>query len=1048
MVELYQYCVERLSTGAMTLWTKLALAGLIVFVFWSVRTSSAAQVVSAAAWETMTANNGLMASQPNALLRLNDGTLIISFKEGIQIKTSRHSTDDRWIDASNSNLSGEMVIRLLPTRGPYSLVTLGSGDAFELDSSAGTVSPVDAWALGCRSSSSPSTPVRFTQPVDSGILWASQDSLWVMPELLGSCVRFTGLPPSYSGWAYSYLKDAEGWWIGTYEDGLWRFEVDARHPTHVKRAFKIPIRGGRIRALWKDGSFLWIATSGAGLVRYSVEEGTMVVFSRHNSGETRLSGAVVSDLVKLSDSIFLVGTTTGLDLVNAESETVSPISIISSENRESISPEVVFLHLDKWGTVWVGHKEGISYTSVESILSSTLSLDTIGQVGPVSAIEYLPDQDRLWFGSNGSIFSTSPYGSSPRTELTVSTATGFVSNNTISGILSFNDRLIASTGSHGVIFKHGTRDWVSHSFAPEEASPNQRSKYDAVRSLALTDGHLMVATEGAGLLVSQVDFTQGSVLQVDQPSGLLSSLAPAGDGLLLVGSSTQGGLWYHSDSLGMERALPWKNVDSIVDYSMVQSVATASGGRHFAASSGGLIYWSNADSVWGKWSHEEGLPAQLVNNVKALESGDVWFSTDKAVCRWQHEKDRPDCIGVIRPRSAESIQPRSMEVTESHVVVGTTTSVRFIPRDLFDTADSRRLKPLKLLMKGDRGETLSFEQNDGTFQLHPLTRGISVSAELSAFDRAEDVRFSYQILEIDPLPIISDGTVMEVMYPNLPHRSKPYVLQVGVRNDSGELYSSQLSFVLPLPFWQTRWFLFISILSLSGISVWQMSDWLQRRRREARELQMALATGREQERANLSRQIHDLALQHLYVVRQNLNRLELVQESDTFASIERSVAEATQELRRLCGELLPPSLGPFGLEAAVNSFLQGIRSAKPDLNIALDINIRVEPSTENALSIVRALQASISNVIRHAEASCVEITVGCDGEVLELNVDDDGIGFAIPTSLISLARKRHYGLLGLHELAKQHGGDLTVESVVGKGTQVRFRIPNSTATPS
>lgn len=1020
----------------------LRITGILVLLMWPWLGSLAAQRAPSTEWQTMTVEDGLLASQPKDLVRMVDGQLVIMYRNGIQLKTSRHSTRDRWIDSSNSEIAGEMFVRLQSASKSAIMTSNGAAESYVIDTLTRSISQIDTDSLACRSPETPSAPVIAQQPDPLATLWLSADSLWLMPALGQQCMSFSNLPDSYSGLAFTYVRDDGGWWIGTYANSLWRLEVDATEPTRVTDSYQVPIPGGRVRTLWKYGDTIWIGTSGAGLLKYSITDQSSLVFNRYHSDNTRISGSVVSDFVQLSESLFLVGTRTGLDIVSSETNTATPVPVAVQAGSEIPNTEIEFLHVDHWGTVWVGHREGISYTSIESILSSTIPLEAAGVSGPVSAISYDAHSDRIWVGADGAIFSTSPDGSDVRQEVRVDEVTGFTANNTVTDFHFIDGRSIASTGSHGIILLDDSDTWVSVPLAPDGATQNERSRFDAVRALASLGDQLFVATEGAGLLVTPLGASGDQLYQVNEPTSLISSLTVTRENRVLVGSHTRGAFWYQPDSVSFETALPWNNVDTILDRSMVHDVASTIDDLYLAATSGGLIYWTARDSTWNDWSTEHGLPADLINNVSFVGSSLVWFSTDKALCRWIRDGEAPECLALFPEKSPESIQPTSMVVLDSHILVGATNSIRIIPMGLFDELEARRNKPIALTLANDHGEYVSLNDVNDPLEFDPLTSVVSLKAELSSFSGANAVQFRYQLLGETDGYVIASGTVLDKDFFELSHRDEPYVLDVEVWDANGRLYATQVSFRLPLPFWKTLWFFLTSAVTLGGLVFWRAAGWFSQRRREARELQLALASGREQERANLSRQIHDLSLQNLYVIKQQINRLEIDEGSPAFRHMSSSIDQSIDELRRLCGELLPPSLGPFGLQSAINSFLQGVEAAHPELTISLESRIDSEPDTEPALAVVRALQTSVANVLRHANAQRLEISISCHPDTVRLEVKDDGTGFNVPSSLISLARNKHYGLLGLYELSKQYRGSLHIESSPGKGTLVQFRIPN------
>ena len=88
----------------------------------------------------------------------------------------------------------------------------------------------------------------------------------------------------------------------------------------------------------------------------------------------------------------------------------------------------------------------------------------------------------------------------------------------------------------------------------------------------------------------------------------------------------------------------------------------------------------------------------------------------------------------------------------------------------------------------------------------------------------------------------------------------------------------------------------------------------------------------------------------------------------------------------------------------------------------------------------RVVQEAVTNVIRHAAASRVHVRLERRGDNLLLAVRDDGRGFDVTRAMDS-SPGRALGLLGMHERVRSLGGDITIDSGAGRGTEVRASIP-------
>jgi PAS domain S-box-containing protein len=212
-----------------------------------------------------------------------------------------------------------------------------------------------------------------------------------------------------------------------------------------------------------------------------------------------------------------------------------------------------------------------------------------------------------------------------------------------------------------------------------------------------------------------------------------------------------------------------------------------------------------------------------------------------------------------------------------------------------------------------------------------------------------------------------------------------------------------------------------------------------------RALASRLASVREQERAAVSRELHDELGQALTVLRMDLSLLhgELRKEEDPGDLSDRlgklvSMADTNIDLvRSISSRLRPPILDVLGLGAAIEWQVDEYRS-RADVEFHLDISLESkEVSKANATSLFRITQEALTNVLRHADASNVWVTLGRQEHWIQLTVRDDGRGIKPGDSVSPTA----LGLLGMEERAMSMGGDLSVTEDPGGGTIVRARIP-------
>jgi PAS domain S-box-containing protein len=211
---------------------------------------------------------------------------------------------------------------------------------------------------------------------------------------------------------------------------------------------------------------------------------------------------------------------------------------------------------------------------------------------------------------------------------------------------------------------------------------------------------------------------------------------------------------------------------------------------------------------------------------------------------------------------------------------------------------------------------------------------------------------------------------------------------------------------------------------------------------QSRALATRLVEAVENERRSLARELHDQAGQTTWALNLMLGRLR--QDLDAggahaarFDRIDELVTNVMDELRRLTLNLRPPSLDRAGLLQALREYVEFYRAQSAlavDL-VTSDLERRLPADVETA--IYRVVQEALTNVVRHASASHVSVTVERRGERVFAAIEDDGQGFEVAAALSS----GRLGVLGMRERARSLGGEFRITSAPGKGTTVRFDLP-------
>jgi NarL family two-component system sensor histidine kinase LiaS len=195
-----------------------------------------------------------------------------------------------------------------------------------------------------------------------------------------------------------------------------------------------------------------------------------------------------------------------------------------------------------------------------------------------------------------------------------------------------------------------------------------------------------------------------------------------------------------------------------------------------------------------------------------------------------------------------------------------------------------------------------------------------------------------------------------------------------------------------------------------------------------------------QERNRLARELHDSVSQQLFAASMFMSAITESQsdmektEMKQFKVVEEMIHQSQLEMRALLLHLRPVALKGKSLHEGMKELLLELAQ-----KVTMDINWKMEPVTlDKGIEdhLFRILQESISNTLRHAKASSLEVLLIVRDGLIILRITDDGIGFNVEES-----KTGSYGLQNMHERAVELGGTMQLVSVPNKGTKLEVKIP-------
>jgi two-component system sensor histidine kinase UhpB len=220
----------------------------------------------------------------------------------------------------------------------------------------------------------------------------------------------------------------------------------------------------------------------------------------------------------------------------------------------------------------------------------------------------------------------------------------------------------------------------------------------------------------------------------------------------------------------------------------------------------------------------------------------------------------------------------------------------------------------------------------------------------------------------------------------------------------------------------------------------RMLDRLEQERQESARRVLA---AQEAERVGIARDLHDEVGQVLTGVLLQLNSIgETAPEHRAdLDEARQSVRRALDEVRRISSELRPEMLEHLGLVSALTELattFARVAGVRVDRDFATSLP-KLAPEVE--LAVYRIAQESLTNIVRHAEASRVTITLDSSHHSVVLRVVDDGRGFGGD-------QVEHGGLRSMRERALLVGGVLAIKDAPDGGVEIRLEVPATEVVPA
>jgi PAS domain S-box-containing protein len=217
-------------------------------------------------------------------------------------------------------------------------------------------------------------------------------------------------------------------------------------------------------------------------------------------------------------------------------------------------------------------------------------------------------------------------------------------------------------------------------------------------------------------------------------------------------------------------------------------------------------------------------------------------------------------------------------------------------------------------------------------------------------------------------------------------------------------------------------------------------------RAQLKSLASQLTLAEEQERRRLAMELHDRISQALVISKIKLEALRKSGRSrkldKSLEDVCNSIGQTIQDTRTLTLDLGNPVLYELGFEIAVSEWLTGQIQEKHGLTVEFEDDGQPKPLDDDVrILLFRDVRELLINVVKHAGAHKVKVSISKLDNHICVTVEDDGVGFDPVEVLSTAAKKGEFGLFSIRERLEDLGGHLQIDSAPGQRCKVTMKAP-------
>jgi signal transduction histidine kinase/ligand-binding sensor domain-containing protein len=503
------------------------------------------------------------------------------------------------------------------------------------------------------------------------------------------------------------------------------------------------------------------------------------------------------------------------------------------------------------------------------------------------------------------------------------------------------------------------------------------------------------------------------------------------DGGLWVGSYT--GVFYRNKT-------GWKKVNT-PQSKEAKCISQDPDGNLWMGTNDEIFILNKEHQVIKRYTEDDGLINAHVYSILKDDDGNMWFSHNKGltVYHWKEKKfehfDRTDGLG-----SSEFNVGACYKADDGEMFFGGINGITaFYPREILHNPNTPAVQITGIKVFDEPYQTDIAYWNIRKIELPYTENSLSFEFVLPEYTNQARNTYQYMMVGVDD-KWINGGDRRFTRYPGL--RSGHYTFKVkGSNNDGVFGNETTIAIYIVPPFWQSVWFIVLMILAFILLSV-GVGILIQKSRQKKAIRALELQHKIQLERERISRDLHDNVGTQLSLISKNIegviNPLQNVSDAErirNLSSISQTSKEVIFTLRETIWALNKEEISLEELSDKLKGFTQKLFEINSTCRLLFSEDIADDAavlSPSEAIHLFRICQEAITNSLKYANASTMEITISSIDNRYEIVIADNGIGFAKEIKKESA----HYGLENMKYRAGEINCDFTIDSAPGEGTRI------------